>query len=51
MQGILLTNIRQLVNVREDTGPLYGAEMAELPVIDGRTPEDIIGYDDAGLPS
>jgi len=33
MQGILLTNIRQLVNVREDTGPLYGAEMAELPVI------------------
>ncbi len=33
MQGMLLTNIKQLVNVREDTGPLYGAEMAELPVI------------------
>jgi imidazolonepropionase len=30
-QNLLLTNIRQLVNVREDTGPLYGAEMAELP--------------------
>jgi len=24
---------------------------AALPVADGRTPEDIIGYDDAGLPS
>jgi imidazolonepropionase len=34
MQGILLTNIKQLVNVREDTGPLYGAEMAELPVVE-----------------
>jgi imidazolonepropionase len=34
MQGMLLKNIRQLVNVREDTGPLYGAEMAQLPVID-----------------
>ena len=33
MQGILLTNIKQLVNVRDDTGPLYGTEMAELPVI------------------
>jgi imidazolonepropionase len=33
MQGILLTNIKQLVNVREDTGPLYGSEMAELPAI------------------
>jgi len=29
----LLTNIKQLVNVREDTGPLYGTEMAELPAI------------------
>src|SRR5450432_3478377 len=34
MPGILLTNIKQLVNVREDTGPLYGKEMAELPCID-----------------
>ncbi len=34
MQGILLTNIKQLVNVREDTGPLYGTEMAELPAIE-----------------
>src|SRR5436305_4889310 len=33
MQHVLLTNIRQLVNVREDTGPLYGKEMAELPSI------------------
>src|ERR1700761_4854558 len=34
METVLLTNIRQLVNVREDTGPLYGKEMAELPSID-----------------
>jgi hypothetical protein len=27
------------------------ADVAALPVTDGRTPEDIIGYDDAGLPS
>ncbi len=33
MQAVLLTNIKQLVNVREDTGPLYGSEMAELPSI------------------
>jgi|SRR5450432_578019 imidazolonepropionase len=33
MPGILLTNIKQLVNVREDTGPLCGSEMAELPAI------------------
>jgi len=26
-------------------------DVATLPVADGRTPEDIIGYDDAGLPS
>jgi antitoxin VapB len=26
------------------------ARVAALPVADGRTPEDIIGYDDAGLP-
>jgi imidazolonepropionase len=34
MQNILLTNIKQLLNVREDTGPLYGTEMAELPAIE-----------------
>jgi imidazolonepropionase len=34
MQNLLLTNIRQLVNIREDTGPLYGTEMAELPSIE-----------------
>ncbi len=33
MPVTLLTNIKQLVNVREDTGPLYGTELAELPVI------------------
>lgn len=30
---MLLTNIKQLVNVREDAGPLFGTEMSELPVI------------------
>jgi imidazolonepropionase len=33
MQNMLLTDIKQLINVREDTGPLYGNEMASLPVI------------------
>ena len=27
------------------------ADVAALPVTDSRTPEDVIGYDDAGLPS
>jgi antitoxin VapB len=27
------------------------ADVATLPVADGGTPEDIIGYDDAGVPS
>jgi hypothetical protein len=27
------------------------ADVTALPVADGKTPEDIIGYDDAGLPS
>lgn len=27
------------------------ADVAALPVADGRTPEEIIGYDDSGLPS
>jgi hypothetical protein len=26
------------------------ADVAALPVADGRAPDDIIGYDDAGLP-
>ena len=30
----LITNIRQLVNVREDNHPLYGKQLRELPVID-----------------
>ena len=33
MHDVLLTNIRELVNVREDRGPLYGKEMADLPSI------------------
>ena len=28
----------------------HAADVAALPVADRRTPEDIIGYDDAGLP-
>lgn len=27
------------------------AEVAELPVLDGRTPDEIVGYDEHGLPS
>jgi imidazolonepropionase len=30
---MLLTNIKQLINVREDTGPLFGTEMSKLPAI------------------
>jgi antitoxin VapB len=26
------------------------AEVSAMPVVDGRTPEEIIGYDDTGLP-
>jgi hypothetical protein len=26
------------------------ARLAKLPVLDGRSPEEIIGYDDFGLP-
>jgi antitoxin VapB len=28
----------------------WRAEMAELPVLDPRTPDEIIGYDEHGLP-
>jgi imidazolonepropionase len=34
MQSQLLTHIKQLVNVRVDSQPLYGKEMAELPCIE-----------------
>ena len=34
MQSHLLTHIKQLVNVRTDTQPLYGKEMAELPCLE-----------------
>lgn len=34
MSDLLLKNISQLVNVREDTGPLYGEEMAMLPCLE-----------------
>lgn len=27
------------------------AEIRDLPVLDGRTPEEIIGYDERGLPA
>ena len=28
-----------------------GLRAANLPVLDGRTPEEILGYDDTGVPS
>jgi imidazolonepropionase len=34
MQSLLLTHIKQLVNVRTFNRPLYGKEMAELPCLD-----------------
>ncbi len=34
MPSQIITNIKQLVNVREQTHLLRGAELAELPVID-----------------
>lgn len=34
MQSHILTHIRQLVNVRPQSSPLYGGEMAELPCLD-----------------
>ena len=34
MQSSLLINIKHLVNIRSETGPLYGKEMAELPCLD-----------------
>ena len=39
-----------IINLRVQLAQL-AAEVAALPVIDHRTPEEIIGYDDAGLPS
>ncbi len=32
MQSHLLTNIKQLVNIRTDSRPLYGKEMQNFPV-------------------
>jgi imidazolonepropionase len=34
MSSLLLTNIKQLVNTRPDTGPLYGQQMGELPCLE-----------------
>ncbi|MDP9042196.1 MAG: imidazolonepropionase, partial [Bacteroidota bacterium] len=34
MQNLLLTNIKQLVNVRSESRPLYGKEMSELPCLE-----------------
>ena len=34
MQSLLLTHIKQLVNVRSDARPLFGNEMAELPCLE-----------------
>ncbi len=34
MQSRLLTHIKHLVNTRNDSRPLYGAEMAELPCLE-----------------
>ena len=37
MQSHLLTNIKQLLNIRTEVHPLYGKEMQEVPVL-GKTP-------------
>jgi imidazolonepropionase len=34
MQSLLLTNIKQLVNIRSESRPLYGKEMSELPCLE-----------------
>jgi imidazolonepropionase len=34
MQSLLLTNIKRLLNVRHDAGPLYGVQMKELPCLE-----------------
>lgn len=34
MQSLLLTNIKQLVNIRSESRPLYGKEMSELPSLE-----------------
>jgi antitoxin VapB len=43
-------NARRGVSMRTRLARLT-ADVAALPVADGRTPEGIIGYDEAGLPS
>jgi hypothetical protein len=39
-----------IISMREQLARL-AAVVAAMPVADDRTPEEIIGYDDAGLPS
>ena len=39
-----------IISMRERLARL-AAEVAAMPVADDRMPEEIIGYDDAGLPS
>jgi len=38
-----------IISMREQLARL-AAEVAALPVADDRTPEEIVGYDDLGLP-
>lgn len=38
-----------IISMREQLARL-AAEVAAMPVADDRTPEEIIGYDDLGLP-
>ena len=34
MQSRILTHIKQLINIRYDSHPLYGTEMSQLPSLD-----------------
>ena len=40
-----------IIGMRERLARLAAVVAAAMPVADDRTPEEIIGYDDAGLPS
>src|SRR5579863_8245170 len=48
MQTRILTHIRQLINIRQTSGPLYGKSMSELPCLDNAwlliEGEEIAGY-------
>ncbi|MDP4250715.1 MAG: imidazolonepropionase [Bacteroidota bacterium] len=35
MASRILTNIKQLINIRKDSKPLFGHELADLPIIEG----------------